>query len=77
MLAYRLYFFDNSGRHIERFEAIEARDDGEAVDRARLYLGCSPLELWRLGRKVHDFPPLTADLVFHPPGDGRWSADLE
>jgi len=56
MLDYRLYFLDGAGDHIERFEAVEAVGDTDAIEIANLYTGSWPLELWLRGRKVESFP---------------------
>ena len=55
MLYYRLYFLSRANGHIERFEEIEAADDGSAVRIARERAGRQPLELWCQGRKVKRF----------------------
>lgn len=60
MIDYRLYFMTRRGNHIDRFQAIEAASDSEAIEVAKLYIGAWPLELWWRGRKVQDFVPSAA-----------------
>ena len=55
---YRLYFMTRCGNHIDNFQPIEARNDGEAIEVAKLYRGVRPLELWRRSRMVQNFMAL-------------------
>jgi len=60
MVNYRLYFMSRSGKHIDRFEPIEANNDGEAIEVAKLYRGVWPLELWWRGRRIEAFTACAA-----------------
>jgi len=55
---YRLYFLNARGSHIERFTAIEAGDDAEAIRLADAYHDGDPMELWSGGRLVRRFEDL-------------------
>ena len=52
---YRLYFLNERGSHIERFTAIDADTDSDAIRLADSYQGKNPMELWCGGRLIHRF----------------------
>lgn len=54
MQHYRLYFLDAAHR-IEKYEAIEAPGDDDAVKLAASWAGRQRLELWQQARIVRTF----------------------
>ena len=56
MREYRFHFLDENGRR-KRIEVIHARDDGAALDRARIRHHPHAVEVLCADRKVGTIPP--------------------
>jgi hypothetical protein len=52
MVDYRAYSVGNDRRHFIGFDPLVCRDDAEAIEKARRFLGGHDIELWSGDRLV-------------------------